>query len=109
MDLIVDLFGNLIAVLEKEITDFRGDTEPTGDGYARLAHLREASTLATKDVAHFAVTVGGASAERIYVFLCQIVCLLLSTWAFMFVTQALGPSVTISEKSAMIENSVRRL
>src|SRR3954451_4993271 len=60
VDLVVDFFRYFVAVFKEEVTDLRRDSESTGDGHARLAHLCQASTLATKNVAHFAVAVGGS-------------------------------------------------
>src|SRR5579863_1770359 len=89
IDLLADLFGNGILVLEIDVADFGGDGEARRYGHARAAHLGQASAFSAEDIFHFAITIGGTTAKRVNVFFHD--CL----------------SVTISEKSAISENSFR--
>ena len=93
--LLVDLVGNLVVVLEVDVADFGGDGEAGRHGHAGAAHFGEAGALAAENFFHRAVAVGGAAAEGVDVFLHEF---------FYF----WSPEVTISEKSAMRENSVSK-
>ena len=87
--LLVDLVGNLVAVLEEDVADFGRDGEAGRHGHAGPAHLGEAGAFAAEDVFHLAVAVGSAAAKAINVVFIHFC----------------SPEVTISEKSAIVENS----
>ena len=89
-DLFADLFRDAVLVLKIDVADFGGDGEAGRNGNARAAHLGQASAFSAENVLHFAIAIGGAAAKCVNVFFHD--CL----------------SVTISEKSATSENSVRR-
>ena len=88
-NLIVDLGGNFVPVLEVDVADFGGDGEAGRHGHAGSAHFRESGAFAAENIFHLAVAVGCAAAKAINVFF--------HFWS---------PEVTISEKSAIVENSV---
>src|ERR1700733_13420985 len=88
-DLFADLFGDAVLVLEVDVADFGGDGETGRDGNTGAAHLGQASPFAAENVLHFAIAIGSAAAKCVNVFFHD--CL----------------SVTISEKSAISENSAR--
>ena len=70
--------------------------KPGGHGHAGAAHLGQAGAFAAEDVFHLAVAVGRAAAELVNVF-------------FHIVASRSEFSVTISEKSAIVENSVQEV
>ena len=88
--LLIDLRRDLVAVLEIDVADFGRDGEAGRHGHAGPAHLGEPGALAAEDVFHLAVAVGCAAAKAINVVFHDFV------WS---------PEVTISEKSAIVENS----
>ena len=87
--LLVDLGEYLVAVLEIDVADFGGDREAGRHGHAGPAHLGEPGALAAEDLLHLAVAVGCAAAKAVNVGLHDYF------WS---------PEVTISEKSAIVEN-----
>ncbi len=96
-DLLLDFGGDGVFVLEINIADFGGDGEAGRHGHARAAHLGEAGAFAAEHVLHFAIAVGTTAAERVNVFFHE------SSYGYDVF------SVTISEKSAIVENSCKRL
>ncbi len=89
----IDLVGNAIGVLEINVADLRRNGESGRHRNTSPAHLGQASALAAENVLHLAIAVGLAGAEAINVVLHDFC----------------SPAVTISEKSAIVENSVSRL
>ena len=88
-DFFADVFGDAVLVLKIDVADFGGNGEAGGNGHARAAHLGQASAFAAENIFHFSIAVGSAAAKCVNVFFHD--CL----------------SVTISEKSAISENSAR--
>ena len=66
-NLLVDLVGNLVAVLEIDVADFGRNGESGRHGHSGAAHLGEPGALAAEDVFHLAVAIGRAAAKAINV------------------------------------------
>ncbi len=97
VDFLLDFRGDVVFVLEIDIADVRGDGEARRYGQPGAGHFGQPGALAAERIFHVAVAVGGAAAERINVPAHLVVSFEMS-----------GELVTISEKSAMVENSASR-
>ncbi len=91
VDFLFNCFGNLLARVEIGVADLRRDGEAGGYGQPGARHLGQTGAFAAENIFHLAVAVGCAAAEGIYVLAH------LLSWDELL--------VTISEKSAMVENS----
>ena len=68
VDLLLNLVGNLLVVLEVQIADVGGDGEARRHGHAGPAHFGQAGAFAAEHIFHLSVAFGGAAAERVYMF-----------------------------------------
>ena len=89
-DLIVDLLRDAVVVLEIDVADFGRDGEAGRHRNSGARHFREACAFAAEDIFHGAIAIGVAVSKAINVFI-----------------HFCSPEVTISEKSAIVENSVK--